>query len=83
ERASIGTWFEVSKEGRPERCKLAAHIKAIDKFVFVNRSGIKVMEQDKSGFASLLRNGELQVLNDGLLFDRALESVIGSLRGAN
>jgi hypothetical protein len=80
---SIGTWFEITKEETRDRCKLAAHIKAIDKYIFVNRSGIKVMERDKNEFAKLLSSGELQILNDGLLFDRALESVIGSLRGSS
>jgi len=28
-----------------------------------------------------MKSGLIQVLNDGLLFDRALESVIGNLRG--
>ena len=83
DRLSIGCWFEVLNNGKNERCKLAAHIRAVDKFIFVNRSGIKVMEHNRQSLAVLLRNGELQVLSDGLLFDRALESVIGSLRGVN
>lgn len=82
ERFSIGTWFEIEKGDKSERCKLAANIKALDKYIFVNRSGVKVLEKEKQALAEMLSLGQLQVLNDGLLFDRALESVIGSLRGA-
>lgn len=80
---SMGTWFELAEGDSKERCKLAAYISAIDKYIFVNRSGIKVLERDKLGFASMLKEGRLVILSDSLLFDRALESVIGSLRGAN
>jgi len=80
-RFSPGCWFEFKGDEQPERCKLAAIIKATGKYIFVNRSGVKVAEKTKSGLAVELKRGTVQVLNDGLLFDRALESVIGSLRG--
>ncbi len=80
-RFSVGCWFEFHNEGRSERCKLAAVIKATGKYIFVNRSGVKVAEKSKMGLAIELRRGSLQVLNDGLLFDRALESIITNLRG--
>lgn len=76
-----GCWFEFKSDDQPERCKLAAIIKATGKYIFVNRSGVKVAEKTKYGLAGELKRGSVQVLNDGLLFDRALESVIGSLRG--
>ena len=80
-RFAPGCWFEFNNDAQPERCKLAAIIKATGKYIFVNRSGVKVAEKTKSGLAVELKSGTVQVLNDGLLFDRALESVIGSLRG--
>jgi len=80
-RFTPGCWFEFKSDAQPERCKLAAIIKATGKYIFVNRSGVKVAEKTKSGLAVELKRGTVQVLNDGLLFDRALESVIGSLRG--
>lgn len=80
-RFTTGCWFEFKSEDKPERCKLAAIIKATGKYIFVNRSGVKVAEKTKSGLALELKRGSVQVLNDGLLFDRALESVIDSLRG--
>jgi hypothetical protein len=79
---AVGCWFDFQDENdRTERCKLAAIIKASGKYIFVNRSGIKVAEKTRLGLATSLKKGSLQVLNDGLLFDRALESIITNLRG--
>jgi hypothetical protein len=81
DRLSISGWFEFCSNETTERCKLAAIIKASDKYIFVNRSGVKVAEKSRAALAKELRLGTIQPLNDGLLFDRALESVIGCLRG--
>ena len=62
------------------RCKLAAKISAVDKFIFVNRQGVKVVEKTKMGLAGELHDGTFSIISDGLLFSRALESVIGNLR---
>ena len=80
-RFSVGCWFEFAQNGRSERAKLAAVIKVNGRYIFVNRSGVKVSEKTKFELASDLKAGLVQVLNDGLLFDRALESIIGNLRG--
>lgn len=80
-RFSVGCWFEFTSNGQTERAKLAAVIKVNGRYIFVNRSGVKVAEKTKQELAVDLKSGLIQVLNDGLLFDRALESVIGNLRG--
>ncbi len=81
DRLSQGGWFEMNEpEGGRYRCRLAAIIKSVDKYIFVNRNGMKVAEKNKVELASALRSGKLRQLDDGMLFDRALESVIGSLR---
>ena len=83
EKFAVGCWFEFQGSDHTERCKLAAIIKATGKYIFVNRAGIKVAEKTKMGLAVELRRGTVQILNDGLLFDRALESIITNLRGKN
>ncbi|WP_020207950.1 DUF1631 domain-containing protein [Gilvimarinus chinensis] len=76
-----GSWFEmITESGDKCRCRLAAIIKPTGKYIFVNRTGMKVAEQSREGLACALRDGKMLVLDDGMLFDRALESVIGSLR---
>jgi hypothetical protein len=78
---SVGMWVEFAgDEDANTRCKLAAKINAIDKFIFVNRQGVKVVEKTKLGLARELRDGTVSIISDGLLFSRALESVIGNLR---
>lgn len=76
-----GSWFEMT-DGNDQkyRCRLAAIIKATGKYIFVNRSGMKVAEETRTSLAESLKSGRLRVLDDGMLFDRALEAVIGSLR---
>ncbi|WP_347331222.1 DUF1631 domain-containing protein [Marinimicrobium locisalis] len=78
-----GSWFEMQDgEGQAYRCRLAAMIKPTGKYIFVNRSGMKVAEETREGLALALKSGRLRILDDGMLFDRALEAVIGNLRSA-
>ncbi len=85
EAYSRGSWFEIAGDGDvPIRCRLAAYIPATDqfpgKYIFVNRSGLKVAEKTRSELAHLLKLGTLRPLDNSMLFDRALEKVIGGLR---
>ncbi len=76
-----GTWFEMQGEaGEKYRCRLAAIIRPVGKYIFVNRSGMKVAEESRESLAIALQNKRLTILDDGMLFDRALESVISNLR---
>ena len=78
---SVGMWVQFSDgDEQSVRCKLAAKINAIDKFIFVNRQGVKVVEKTRMGLAKELRDGSVRIITDGALFSRALESVIGNLR---
>ena len=77
----VGAWVEFKAEDNSKvRCKLAAKIKAVDKLIFVNRGGVKVAEKTTEGLCVELRRGTVKFLDDALLFDRALESVIGTSR---
>lgn len=80
---SEGTWVEINQGDSKFRCKLAAIIRATGKYIFVNRSGQKVAENTRDGLALDLQQGRVSLLDDGLLFDRALQSVIGNLRSYN
>jgi hypothetical protein len=78
---AVGTWFEFAiEEDQNVRCRLAARINAIDKFIFVNRQGVKVLEKNRMGLALEFKQETVREISDGLLFSRALESVIGNLR---
>lgn len=76
-----GCWIEFRKTDQSKlRCKLAAIIKSSGRYIFVNRSGIKILEKNRMSLALDFKNNAVTVLDNALLFDRALESVIGNLR---
>jgi Protein of unknown function (DUF1631) len=78
---AVGAWVEfLDDKGEKSRCKLAAIIRASGKYIFVNRVGIKVAEHTRSSLIEEAQAGEINMLDNALLFDRALESVIGHLR---
>ncbi|BAN46699.1 DUF1631 domain-containing protein [Metapseudomonas resinovorans] len=77
----VGSWVEFQEDEEHKlRCKLAALIKPTGKYIFVNRTGMKVLEKTRMGLAVEFRRSAIRLLDDALLFDRALESVIGNLR---
>jgi hypothetical protein len=78
----VGSWVEMTRDGSKLRCKLAAFIKATGKYIFVNRSGAKIAEYQREELAKALEMDEIAMLDDGLIFDRALESIIDNLRSS-
>ena len=76
----IGSWIEIKDgQGICQRCKLIAIVEPEGRYVFVNRSGIRVEEKTRGELIAQLRCGAIELLDEGLLFDRALASVIHSL----
>ncbi len=75
-----GQWLEIGEGEDAQRAKLAANIRDGAKLVFINRRGIKVCEYDAAGLAQALHDGDVKLIEDGALFDRALEAVISDLR---
>ncbi|TYC53272.1 DUF1631 domain-containing protein [Marinobacter sp. BW6] len=78
----VGSWIELTRDETKVRCKLAAFIKATGKYIFVNRSGAKVAEYLRQELAADMEAGKISMLDDGLIFDRALESIIDNLRSS-
>ncbi|MCO8164104.1 DUF1631 domain-containing protein [Pseudomonas sp. 21LCFQ010] len=80
-RLNVGMWVEIQEDEEHKlRCKLAAIVEPGGRYVFVNRTGMKVLEKTRMGLAVEFRRGSVRVLDDSLLFDRALASVMGNLR---
>lgn len=76
-----GAWFEMMDEnGVNMRCRLAVYLKPTGKYIFVNRSGMKIAEKTQLELALALRNNQLRALDNSMLFDRALETIVTSLR---
>lgn len=77
----VGCWVEMQEDDdQAMRCKLATIIEPAGRYIFVNRRGMKVLEKTRMGLAVEFRRGAIRLLDDALLFDRALESVISNLR---
>lgn len=76
------SWFHLQKPGSAEwtKVKLVAIIKSNTNHVFVSREGVKVLTCSREEVAAKLRDGTLKVIETGQIFDRALESVIKSIR---
>lgn len=55
-------------------------IDTIDKYIFVNAHGVKVIEKSRMGLARELKDGAVKVISEAPLIDRAMETVIGKLR---
>ncbi|MCZ6709603.1 MAG: DUF1631 domain-containing protein [Gammaproteobacteria bacterium] len=80
-RLREGVWVELTQEsGDTFRCKLAAIIKPGDRYIFVNRRGMKVLEKTRMGLAVELKRKTMTILDESQVFDRALRAVIGNLR---
>ena len=76
-----GAWFELTDEaGAVSRCRLAAVIKPTGQYIFINRNGMKVAEKPQQELAQLLQQNRIRALDNSMLFDRALETVVSSLR---
>ena len=76
-----GNWIEFSLvNGSKFRCKLSTKIDEAECFIFVNRMGLKVVEKTRRELAHEMRRGRVKVLEQGLLVDRAMNSVMGNLR---
>jgi hypothetical protein len=81
DKLRVGCWVEILEdEDHKLRCKLTAIVEPSGRYVFVNRTGMKVLEKTQLGLAVEFRRGAIRILDDALLFDRALASVIGNLR---
>ncbi|MFQ6592717.1 MULTISPECIES: DUF1631 domain-containing protein [Pseudomonas] len=80
----LGSWFEFQTSAASTlRCKLTAIMAPTNTYIFVGRSGLKVLEKSAAQLAMAFKQGVLRTLDEGLLFDRALASVIGNLRQLN
>jgi hypothetical protein len=74
------SWFLLRNGGGlSARCRLAALIKDLDQFMFVNRVGSKVAVYSRLQLAHALKDKVLVPLDRGPIFERALQQVVGKL----
>lgn len=75
-----GAWFEFELDDRTLRCRFAALIPPTGQYVFVNHSGMKVLQNTKIELAHLLKQKKLRPLDSCALFDRTLETIVAEFK---
>lgn len=85
---TLGAWVSVvntnsvesDEDYKNEKYKLVVKINATDKFIFVDKMGLKKIEIKTPALIKRMVEGEIKVLNDGVVFDDTLTRVIGAIR---
>ena len=78
---AIGTWVEFKLGNNKKlRCKLSTKLEEADTFIFVNRMGLKSLEKSREELANELYKRNAIILEQGLLIDRAMNTIASSLK---
>jgi hypothetical protein len=76
-----GNWFYYQKDEQQTRCKLAAIIKQIGRYIFISRQGQKVLEIDYSELKKQLVSGQITPCSRASL-NNTLEDVLSNIKHA-
>lgn len=78
----VGTWFEFTDPttGVKNRAKLSWISPISEKYLFVNRKGLKLADKTVYALATELREGSAVILQEVSLFDRALDAIVQRLK---
>ena len=75
----VGQWVEfIGKNDHRLRCKLATINLHTDRYVFVNKSGMKVAEWSGPELEKAIQNHRVELLDKQQFFDRALQAVMNN-----
>jgi hypothetical protein len=81
EKLSVGAWLKLpAPDGKLEECKLAVRVTAVDKLIFVSRTGVKMGEYSSEQLTTLLVAGECVIDDTGVEFEDTLAQVVSKLR---
>ena len=77
-----GTWVEFSHhDGTTTRAKLTWVSPSSGAYVFTNRNSLKALHSTVDDLAAKFRIGDVRIVDDESLFDRAVNNVMKGLRG--
>lgn len=81
ETMSLGTWVQFfNDDGSITECNVALKMRSTNKFVFVNRAGIKVGEKKGDELLALMLEGKFAIVDQSSYSDSAIQRLIGSLK---
>ncbi|MCY4043767.1 MAG: hypothetical protein OXE99_01655 [Cellvibrionales bacterium] len=76
----VGLWLDwVNEEGK-QRCQVVAFLRQRDQFVIANAKGEKVGDLHFEQFEELIRQEQIQILENNSQFGQALAAVIDGIR---
>lgn len=77
----IGAEIKLESEtGAMIECKLLTKMSSIDRYIFVDRAGIKVAQHNQEELVKLYLDENLEILTSGAEFEDTLASVVRGLR---
>jgi hypothetical protein len=79
----LGAWISVMQKGgdnKAQRFKLVVKFAASNKFIFVDRLGVKKIEYTEADLIKGIMNTDIEILSDGVEFEESLERVVSRLR---
>jgi len=83
-KCKLGAWISVNQEDeldtKPQRFKLVVKFAASNKFIFVDKLGVKKIEYTEAALVEGLMNKDIEILSDGVEFEESLERVVSRLR---
>ncbi len=80
DRLPLNSWIEFrGASGERLRCALASKIESIDKLFFSNGEGLRVLEISRHTLAHEIKAGTVRIISEGLIMERAIESVAATL----
>jgi len=77
---NVGGWVELVSSDQVQRCKLAVRIKQTNRYIFVDRIGVKLADLSFDEVVTRLRLSQMRILHSGESFNRALETVVKTNR---
>lgn len=81
EDLNVGAWLELlSEDDEPTPCKIGVYIQSMEKYILVDRLGIKVGEYYREDLLNLLVDGRAKVLSTGEKFEDQLAKIVRGLR---
>ena len=81
----LGAWVSVkqhddSLDNKVQRFKLVVKFAASNKYIFVDKLGVKKLEYTEAALVEGVMNKDIEILSDGVEFEESLERVVSRLR---
>jgi len=80
QQISVGSWLKINHENKLIKCKMAARIASKDRYIFVDRSGKKLLEMKGEEIVQYHENGLLELVTIETNNESSLADLISKTR---